>query len=115
MKRDNFVYIYHIRDSLNRILDYTKDIQRKEFFSSTIIQDAVIRNIEIIGEAANGVSKEFKDANTQIEWKQIIGMRNKLIYEYFGIRIEIVWETIKQDIPLLKTQIEQLISNKSSQ
>ena len=71
--------------------------------------DAVVRNIEIIGEAAKNVPEEMKQLHKEIPWEKIAGMRNKMIHEYFGVDIEILWQTIKEDLPKLKQQVEAII------
>jgi uncharacterized protein with HEPN domain len=115
MSREDLVYIYHIRDSINKIIEYCEDINEDNFGSKTIIQDAVIRQIEIIGEASSKLSKEFQLKFNYIPWKNIIGMRNKLIHDYFGVDINAVWETIKIDIPDLKQKIDSIIINSDQQ
>jgi uncharacterized protein with HEPN domain len=111
MIKKNEFYIFHIRDSINKIDSYTEKYDFSSFNADSIIQDAVIRQFEIIGEASSKLSEDFKFKNKNIPWKEIIGMRNKLIHDYFGVNIKFVWETIKQDIPGLKTEIENIIKN----
>lgn len=77
----------------------------------TLIQDGVIRQIEIIGEAAKRVSEKTRSENVQIPWQDISGMRNKLIHDYFGVDIEKVWLTVRKDIPLLKKQINRILES----
>jgi uncharacterized protein with HEPN domain len=74
-----------------------------------MIQDAVIRNIEIIGEAGKNLSLEFKEKHSNIPWIDIIGMRDKLIQGYFGVDLDIVWRVIQKDLPILKKQIQEII------
>jgi uncharacterized protein with HEPN domain len=71
--------------------------------------DAVVRNFEIIGEATKNISAEVKEANPQIPWKEMAGMRDKLAHEYFGVDVEILWRTAKNRLPALKPQIEELL------
>ena len=108
-KLDN-VYLFHIRDSINKILEYTVRTDIESFKSNSMMQDAVIRQIEIIGEASSKLTKSFSDTNSQIPWKNIVGMRNKLIHDYFGVDVMAVWETVKNDIPTLKTNLDTIIS-----
>jgi uncharacterized protein with HEPN domain len=109
MNKLDIIYIYHIRDSIKKIIDYSEGINEPDFKNRTIIQDAVIRQIEIIGEASSKLSAEFKKKFNNIPWKNIIGMRNKLIHDYFGVNINSVWKTIKLDIPFLKIEIDKII------
>jgi uncharacterized protein with HEPN domain len=73
--------------------------------------DGVTRNIEIIGEAVKSLSKEVKDASPELEWDAIVGMRNKLIHQYWGTDMDIVWKAAKEDLPKLKTVVEKLIDS----
>jgi len=93
---------------LRRIEEYTKGISKEEFLSKNIIQSAVTREIEIIGEASKMLSISFKETNNEIPWKNIIGMRDKLIHAYFGVDLDAVWKTVKEDLPLLKKNIGRI-------
>lgn len=75
----------------SRALEYTKNVSYDKFINNNIIQDAVIRNIEIIGESAKSISKEHKEKNSDIPWRNITGVRDRLIHEYFGVNLDIVW------------------------
>lgn len=108
MSKDDTVYLKHILDAIQKIEEYTKDIAYEEFTRNNLIQDAVIREIEIIGEAAKALSGEFK-TNSDIPWKKIAGMRDKLIHHYFGVDLNAVWKVVKQDLPVLKNGVEKLL------
>ena len=110
MKKDNLIFILHIRDSINKILQYTYNISHDEFNANTMIQDAVVRQIEIIGEASKNISEELRNKFENIPWKRMIGMRNKVIHEYFGVRLNIVWDTLNDEFPSLKISIDKMIS-----
>jgi uncharacterized protein with HEPN domain len=101
-------YVKDILDSINKIENFTIAMTYEEFLKDVKSQDAVIRNLEVIGEAvknvSDGIKKKFKD----IPWKSIASMRDKLIHEYWGVSFSIVWETIKSDFPLFKVKIENL-------
>lgn len=107
--KDNWVYIEHILLSINKIEKFTENISHREFLRNQLIQDAVIRNIEIIGEAAKKLSDDFKSTYHLIPWKEMAGMRDKLIHDYLGVDIEVVWETVIEDIPFLKSLILVLL------
>ena len=102
--KDDLSLLNHILDSIERIQKYV-EVGEKVFMADTMVQDAVIRNFEIIGEAVKGLSEEIKDRNPTVPWKQISGMRDFLIHVYFGVKLETVWETIG-DLVELKKAVE---------
>lgn len=107
--KDPKIFLGHIIDSINAVGKYTKDISREEFYSNRQIIDAVVRNMEIIGEAAKNLPKNLRVNTPHIPWKMMTGMRDNLIHEYFGVDKEEVWKTIKEDLPPLKKEIERLL------
>jgi len=110
MKNDH-AYLMHIIDSINRILEYTSS-GKNSFFNDIKTQDAVIRNLEIIGEAAKKISMELKSAHSNIPWKRISGMRDKLIHDYFGVNLDLVWDVVINELPDFNNQLKSIISNK---
>ena len=109
MKRDTRVYLDDILESIKQIEKYTKEISKTEFFRSTQIQDAVVRRLEIIGEAIKHITKNVKEKHTEIKWRESAGMRDIMIHEYFGVKLDRVWNTVKKDLPKFKKQIENLL------
>jgi len=105
MKRDDSIYVRHIADAIDKIEKYTSGIDGKTFLSNSLIQDAVIRQLEVIGEAAKRLSPELRQMNADIPWQDVAGMRDKLIHGYFGVEISQVWLTVATDIPALKAKI----------
>ena len=93
--KDDRVYLLHVRDAFA--------VDRKT-------QDAVVRNLEIIGEAVKRVSDAAKDAHRDLPWRQIAGMRDKLIHDYFGVDLDLVWEVVDRHLPLLRERIETMLA-----
>ena len=105
-KRDNFLLLEDMLQAAQKIKNYTKDLDFNSFFSDEKTIDAVVRNFEIIGEAANRIDVDFRAKYPETEWKRIRGFRNRIVHDYFGIDYEIVWDII--DI-YLDELINQLI------
>jgi len=96
-----------------RIIKYTRGVDFERFEQDEVLQDAVMRRIQIIGEAARKISQEFKETHPEILWSEIIGMRNRLIHEYFRTISEKVWEAVVKDIPVLISLLEPLVPAES--
>lgn len=108
--KGNLLYLNNIRDCIQRIESYTIEGKEK-FFETPMIQDAVIRNFEIIGEATKRLSPEVKNAYPDIAWKQIAGLRDILIHDYLKVNLNRVWGIIEQDLPDLKQAVESILQN----
>lgn len=112
MKRKNpLFFLEDIQNSLLKIFKYTNDIDFNLFVSDDMIKDAVERNFEIIGEAVKNLPEDFRNQYPNIPFRQIAGMRDKLIHDYFGVDYEIIWKTIKDKLPQFAKDIENLINN----
>lgn len=98
-KRDSMLLIEDILESSNKIIEYTKDLSFEQFISDNKTIDAVIRNFEIIGEAANRLPEQFKNYNSSIDWNRIRGFRNRIVHNYFGIDHSIVWQIKEKYLP----------------
>jgi len=109
MRKDNYVYLRHILDAINRIEEYTKEVKYKDFMDNNLVQAGVMREIEIIGEATKRLTQEFKEKHPDIPWTKMAGTRDKLIRDYFGVDIDAVWDTVKQDIPALAVKVSEII------
>ncbi len=106
MKDD--AYIQHMIDAISQIETYTKNIDYKDFEKDELRQDAVIRQMEILGEASKRVSEEMKEKYPEMPWQDVAGMRDKLIHGYFGVDTQIVWTTIQNDIPQLRKKLRKI-------
>ena len=100
--KDDQVYIGHILECIAKINTYTEELDKQEFIQNDLVIDAVIRNFEIIGEATKMISDTLKQSYIEIPWKEMAGMRDKLIHHYMGVDVEVIWETIQKDIPMLE-------------
>ncbi len=113
MKKDNLVFLKHILDAINLIEEYLKDKEFQEFTNNHMLQDAVIREIEIIGEATKNLAEDFKNKYPEIPWRQIAGMRDKLIHGYFGVDLDAVWDTATTDVPSLKERLQEILKRET--
>jgi len=109
-ERDDRLYLVDIRDAADRILRYTA-AGREAFFADPMIQDAVIRNLEVMGEAVRRVSADIRSAHPEIPWKQIAGTRDRVIHGYFTVDLEIVWEIVETELPSLRPRLAALLSD----
>ncbi|MCX4274584.1 MAG: DUF86 domain-containing protein [Candidatus Gastranaerophilales bacterium] len=106
-------FLKDIKNSLDKIFKYTDNIEFEDFINDDKTKDAVERNFEIIGEAVKNLPADFKSKYPNIPFRQIAGMRDKLIHDYFGIDYEIIWKTIQDKLPEFKQNIEDLIEKHS--
>ncbi len=105
MKKDPEVFLEHILESIELIENYTANKTISDFIKSVQFQDSIIRRIEIIGEAVKNLPDDVKNSYPEVPWKNIAGMRDVLIHEYFGIDLELTWQVVQKDIPDLKREI----------
>jgi uncharacterized protein with HEPN domain len=111
-KRSDNLLLEDILEAIDSILEYTSDISIERFLADKKTKDAVVRNFEIIGEAANKLSKEIKESNQHIDWAGLIGFRNVIVHDYFGIDYDVVWNIKTNNLPKLKKDIRHLINKK---
>jgi uncharacterized protein with HEPN domain len=112
MNRDQ-VLVRHILGAVDRIEQYTNTLSKTDFFANYLVQDAVMRNLEIIGEACRSIRSEVKEKYPEIPWRSITAMRNKLIHEYFGVDIEAVWNVVQLDLPELKNHSLRILNSQT--
>ena len=109
MSRDFRVYLEDILDAARKIREFTKGLKADDLSKDAKTLDAVIRNLEVIGEAVKRIPNDARRKSPDTEWKKIAGLRDILIHEYFGIDVEIVWDIIQNKLPPLEAQIRQLL------
>ncbi len=105
-------YLEHILQAIQRIRRFTKDMDESAFLRNELVQDAVIRNIEILGEAARNIARDhqnFAEQHSEVQWENIYLMRNRVVHGYFTVDLEIVWKTLQEDLPTLERQVSNLL------
>ncbi|MFH1776192.1 MAG: DUF86 domain-containing protein [Candidatus Omnitrophota bacterium] len=113
MKKEALVFIEHILENIEEIERFSKGISKKVLFTDKQKQYAIIRAIEIIGEAVKNLPKEFTKKYPEVLWREIVGTRDKLIHHYFGVDLEMILKIIKKDLPKLKKQIKKIKENEN--
>ena len=113
-ERSAILYLADIAEALKKIETYTGNLSFEQFAANQQVIDAVVRNFEIIGEAARHVASDTALGQSGVPWDKMIAMRNKVVHEYFGVDEEIVWKTIHEDLPELQKQIAEILGNETS-
>lgn len=114
MKRDDSVYLHHILDAITRIDMYLYGVDEEAFHATPLIQDGAIRQLEIIGEATKQLSKQLRTENSHVPWRDMARMRDKLIHDYLGVDLDIVWLTSQEDLPVLRREVQIILETLSS-
>src|SRR4030066_1664044 len=107
--RNDLAYLRHIADAISDIKRFMENFTKKEFLENKEKQYAVLRALEIIGEATKNLSKEMKTEHPEVNWSDIAGMRDRLIHQYFGVNLDLVWATVKKNLPELENQVSEML------
>ena len=108
-KRRDIEFLSDIKEAIKRIEEYTEKIDYDKFLKDKKTQDAVVRNLQIIGEAVKNIASDFKKKHTDIEWKKITGLRDKIPHYYFGVNWDIVWDVAKNKLPQLLGKVKDIL------
>jgi uncharacterized protein with HEPN domain len=111
VKKDPKVFLAHFLDSIQLIEEYSKKVNQAKFLKKKPLQDAIIRRLEIIGEAVKNLPNAYKTKYPDVPWKQMAGMRDILIHEYFDVDLFLTWKVVKHEIPLIKKRLSEIFSS----
>lgn len=110
-QRSHTLFVEDILEAMNKIQRYCQGLSREDFIKNELVIDGVIRNLEVIGEAAKNIPEEIKIQYPEIPWRRMIGLRNMAIHEYFGVDLDITWKIVSENIPETIPKIEAMLKN----
>ena len=113
MRKEPLIFLNHILESIRNIEEYSKGLTKEKLTRNIKVQDAIIRRIEIIGEAIKSLPTNFTKKYSEVPWKEIAGTRDKLIHGYFGVDLDIVWKIVREDISQLKKMVQGILIKES--
>lgn len=111
MMKDDSVYLRHILDAIEQIESYLDGISVDQFQKTKLIQDGVLRQLEIMGEASRYLSDDIRQDHPEVPWRQIVGLRNRVIHAYFSVNTEIIWEITQDDLPSIKGNVTSILES----
>jgi len=110
--KSNEVFLRHVLDEINFLLEHTWALSFDDLMQDAVLQRACARSFEIMGEAVKNISTDFRRKHKEVDWKNIAGMRDKLIHQYFGVNWNILWDVIKEKLPGVKVHLEKILDRK---
>lgn len=109
--KDDKLYLIHISECIHRIERYLGDGGKVAFMASSLVQDAIIRNLQILSESAIRISNDMQETHPAVEWFKIRGFRNIMVHDYLGVDLEMIWNIIERDLPKLKAAVEKMLAD----
>jgi len=110
--KDDLVFLRHVLDALDAVLEFSKGLDETGFKEDKLIQAGVIQKLEVMGEATKRLSAKFKVGHPEVAWRRIAGMRDKLIHDYLGVDLDLVWRVVQKDLPELRRKIKAILDIK---
>ena len=112
--KDDRLYLIHIGECIDRVESYTRGMTKEAFAASSLVQDAVIRNLQVLAESTQRLSARAKEGQRQIDWHKIAGFRNILVHDYLGVDLGKVWNIVQNDLPILKEVVSEMLGGNAS-